>query len=129
MCEYFNGRQFQQVDHANKGYGQDLEAADLREHYWDQIHPRTGRFRPKLYQKSTPWHVSTEIFVGKLGESEQNFRDWFGGTYQADVQISDGSPESEVTVRLTLSLDFTKNWDDCIHWTMDTRASRIRKLA
>ena len=110
-----------------------MQEPELREHFWDQLHPKTGRFRPIYYQKSKPWQISSETFIDQTEPNDLQFLDWVGGTYHFDAVIFDGLcdkeiQESEFTVRLTLALDFTKK-DSYIQWTIDTRAPQTHKQA
>lgn len=112
----------------------DLKLLELREHYWYQVHPKTGRFRLRHYQKSVPWQVSSETFIEQTEYNEPNILDWVRGTYHVEASISDGLcdegvQESNVVVHLKLSLDFTKERENCAHWTIDTRTSQIHKPA
>jgi hypothetical protein len=81
-----------------------------------------------------PWHVSSETFIERTESGKPNFLDWARGTYHAEVAISDGVSDvevqdSQVIVRLVLSFDFTKERENCIHWTIDTCASQAHKIA
>jgi hypothetical protein len=98
------------------------------------VHPKTGKFRSRSYQKSVPWKVSSETFIEQTEYSEPNFFDWVRGTYCIEVTISDGLrgeevQESDVIVFLKLSLDFTKDRENCANWTIDTRTSEIHNHA
>jgi hypothetical protein len=94
------------------------------------VYPRKGRFRPRNYQRSSPWQAISETFVEQTERENAlpNYLDWIRGTYHADVPISDGLCDEEideVEVRLTVSLDFTKDREECIHWTIDLTGINI----
>jgi hypothetical protein len=76
----------------------------------------------------------SETFVEQTELPEPNYLDWIRGTYTASIPISDGPAdqgprESEVFVPLALHLDFSKERDEIVHWTIDTRPSKIRRVA
>jgi hypothetical protein len=95
------------------------------------------RFRPKHYHKSIPWQVISETFIEQTETRQPNFLDWIRGSYYVEVPVSDDLSDgdegegSEVTVRLTISLDFMKHSiaKEFIDWTIDARTSKIRKIA
>ena len=81
-----------------------------------------------------PWQATSETFVEQTELPEPNYLDWIRGTYTAHIPISDGPAdqeprESEVFVPITLHLDFSKERDKIVHWTIDTRPSKIRGAA
>lgn len=111
---------------------QDLRFLELRESFWNQVHPKIGRFRPRYYQKSALWQTISETFIEQPSSTKPNFIDWVRGTYHVEVVISDGHFEKEgnesgFVVPLKLSLDFTKNIQHCTHWTIDTLAAQTHK--
>ncbi|KAH8665197.1 hypothetical protein BGZ60DRAFT_529540 [Tricladium varicosporioides] len=105
----------------------DLTHPQLRAHFWDQIHPRTGRFRPTYYQSSEPWQILSETLI-----AEPSFLNWVAGTYYIDTKIVDGDGNEEgcpiFIVRLGLEVDFRKD-EECVQWMIDTRAPHSQKQA
>ncbi|ORX93483.1 hypothetical protein BCR34DRAFT_580482, partial [Clohesyomyces aquaticus] len=110
----------------------DLKELELRLHCWDQLHPRPDRrFRQKRYVGCVPWQTTSETFVELTELTEPNYLDWIRGTYTANIPISDVPTEeepheSEVFVPITLDLDFSKEREEILSWTIDTRPSKIR---
>ncbi len=74
------------------------------------------------------WHAASETFIEQTEFPEPNYRDWIRGTYTASVPISDGplNQECEVFVPLTLQLDFVKERDRMVQWTIDCQPTQIR---
>src|SRR5262245_18917160 len=73
---------------------------------------------------SSPWQAISETFVEQTERENEppNYLDWIRGTYRVDVPVFDvlcDEEVEEVEVRLTVSLDFTKDREECIHWTID----------
>ena len=97
-----------------------------RELAWDQIHPRTGIYRPVNYPGCIEWTPSDERFLRLPNPSvrenrairSQKWRYWLGGSYQFPYTRG-GDCCAKVTVNL--------NWLEPhkpIRWTVETLAAK-----
>lgn len=100
-----------------------MKYPELREWYWDQIHPRTKKLRSKHYENSLPWTTVSESYLSEPSESEPKYKYWIDGTYTVEVPLPERLNEdrSSVKVLLTMMLNFAPAPAiKTVSWIIDT---------
>lgn len=101
---------------------QDLHNRVWRELAWDQIHPRTGIYRPDNYPGCIEWTQLDEKFL-RLPESpvkenratrSQKWKSWLGGTYEFPYPSSE-----DCCAKVTLNLNWLEPHKS-MRWTVET---------